>query len=358
MLIPVPTPSKKYEVEVRPGLLKEAGRRIEAISPASSYLIVADETVASLYLKTLIHSFSKEVKFFLVPSGEQSKSMGMFEKLSAYCLEQGLDRSAVIVAFGGGVVGDLAGFVAGTYMRGIRFVQVPTTLLAHDSSVGGKVAVNLTKGKNMVGVFHQPEAVLFDTGLLKTLPQKEWRSGFAEIAKLGLISDVSFYNWLQEHIFQLDAVEENIVTKMIGRAVQIKANIVSEDEREQGIRAYLNLGHTLAHAIEAEMGYGGITHGEAVAIGIRFALKVSNKFLGSIVDVDSFTEWFNSLGYSLQIPKDLDAERLLERMRTDKKATHGKLMMVLLKKTGVACVIEVPVDVVRTMLIQELEAVI
>ncbi|WP_353626459.1 3-dehydroquinate synthase [Bacillus sp. JCM 19041] len=296
MLIQVPTPSKKYEVEVRSGLLKEAGKKIEVVAPASSYLIVADENVASLYLKTLIHSFSKEVHFFLVPSGEQSKSIEMFEKLSAHCLEQGLDRSAVIVALGGGVIGDLAGFVAGTYMRGIRFVQVPTSLLAHDSSVGGKVAVNLNKGKNMIGVFHQPEAVFFDTGLLKTLPQKEWRSGFAEIVKLGLISDASFYYWLQEHILHLEAVEENILTEMIGRAVQIKANIVSEDEREQGIRAYLNLGHTLAHAIEAEMGYGGITHGEAVAIGIRFALKVSSKFLGSTIADEGFTEWFNALG--------------------------------------------------------------
>ena len=193
-----------------------------------------------------------------------------------------LDRHSLILALGGGAVGDLSGFVAATFMRGIPFIQIPTTILAHDSAVGGKVAINHPAGKNMIGAFYQPEAVVYDIDFLKSLPEHEIRSGFAEVIKHGLIQDPSFYHWLKENILSIDMMisDENLI-HFLSRGVEIKSAIVEEDEKETGIRAYLNFGHTLGHAIEAELGYGKLTHGEAVVIGMLYALQLSEKYLKS-----------------------------------------------------------------------------
>ncbi|WP_263706068.1 3-dehydroquinate synthase [Shouchella tritolerans] len=336
MFVDIHTSSKQYKAEVGPGILREAGKTIETLAPASSYLIVSDENVANRYLDVLVSSFTKVPHTFVVKAGEQSKSFHVYEQLAAFCLEKQLDRQSVIIAFGGGVVGDLAGFVAGTYMRGIRFIQVPTTLLAHDSSVGGKVAVNLPAAKNMIGVFHQPEAVLFDTELLATLPDDEWRSGFAEIVKLGFIADAPFLAWLRETVLSLTSVKADHLQKMVAKAIAIKADIVGKDEKEHGIRAHLNFGHTLAHAIEAELGYGKVTHGEAVAIGMRFAFRLSLRFTKEDLRLADYENWFSALGYDLRLPAGLSAQRLLARMKSDKKTNAGKIVMVLLEQLGAA----------------------
>src|SRR6185312_13145009 len=191
-----------------------------------------------------------------VPSGEQAKQFPIYEACLTFALENGLDRKSCIIAFGGGAVGDLAGFVAATYMRGIAFLQVPTTLLAHDSAVGGKVAINHPLGKNMIGAFHQPEAVVYHTPFLQSLPEKEWRSGYAEVIKHALIGDVELYHWLKEEVQTLADLRDEKLIHILTKAIPVKANVVSQDETEKGVRAHLNFGHTLGHALEKEIGYG------------------------------------------------------------------------------------------------------
>ncbi|GAF14357.1 LOW QUALITY PROTEIN: 3-dehydroquinate synthase [Bacillus sp. JCM 19045] len=349
----VQTTNQSYQVLIEPGIITRAGEEIKKAAPASSYLIIVDENVATTYLSIFL-LLSKKFPYYVVPSGEASKSFSQYESLLDYCLQIKLDRSSVILAFGGGVVGDLAGFVAGTYMRGIRFVQIPTTLLAHDSSVGGKVAINLADGKNMVGVFHQPELVLYDPNVLKTLPEKEWRSGFAEIVKMGFITDRAFFEWLHLEVTDLKAIKQETLIQFIAKAVQLKAAIVQQDEREDNVRALLNFGHTLGHAIEAELGYGAITHGEAVAIGMRFAIRLGNRILSHSIDGSSFEKWFETLGYSLNVPPELSATSLLTRMKVDKKASYQNFVMVLLDQVGQAKVYNVAVDDAMLVLKQEL----
>src|SRR5690606_22285980 len=208
-----------------------------------------------------------------------------------FALEQKLDRKSVILAFGGGAVGDLSGFVAASFMRGIPFIQIPTTILAHDSAVGGKVAINHPLGKNMIGAFYQPEAVFYDLDFLHSLPLHERRSGFAEVIKHSLISDEDFYVWLRENVHDLDQLRNEEMLYFLKKGIRIKEQIVSQDEKESGIRAFLNFGHTLGHAIEGEAGYGNITHGEGVVIGMMFALGLSKKKLGLSFHLDEFESW-------------------------------------------------------------------
>ncbi|RQW20475.1 3-dehydroquinate synthase [Bacillus sp. C1-1] len=339
MKVHVQTEHKSYDVIIEQGILNQAGSIIEKVAPASRYMLIVDEQVATHYLQTFLQTFTHTaVHVSIVPSGEQSKSFAQYEDLLNDCFNYQLDRSSVIIAFGGGVIGDLAGFVAGTYMRGISFVQVPTTLLAHDSSVGGKVAINLEKGKNMVGLFHQPELVLYDPQLLKTLPEKEWRSGFAEIVKMGFIADHDFLVWLEEEIDSLASISYEVLERMIERAIALKARIVQQDEQELGIRGILNFGHTLGHAIEAELGYGKVTHGEAVMVGMAFALKFSERYHSIDLASDRYVAWIQSLGYTVEIPTSLGVEDLISRMMKDKKARHGTLHYVLLNALGKATI--------------------
>ncbi|HET7657193.1 MAG TPA: 3-dehydroquinate synthase family protein, partial [Bacillales bacterium] len=216
----------------------------------------------------------------------------------------------------------------------VGFIQLPTTLLAHDSSVGGKTAVNHSLGKNMIGAFYQPDAVVYDTETLMTLPEKEWRSGFAEVVKHSLIRDKSLYDLLRNEITSKDDLEAFPYETILKRAISVKAEIVSEDEKEAGVRAHLNFGHTLAHALEAEMGYGKITHGEAVAIGMLFAMRLSERYFDIQLPVDQLRDWLKELGYETAVPKWLSPEALLERMKHDKKTVQNQIRFVLMKEIG------------------------
>ncbi|PYZ94513.1 3-dehydroquinate synthase [Salipaludibacillus keqinensis] len=330
--------SHAYPVYIHQGLRHSTYELIEQslMKPASAYMIIADETVADLYLRDVLASFpdNRKPSVALVPSGEASKSLDKYEELLTKTLEARLDRQSVIIALGGGVTGDLAGFVAASYMRGIRFVQLPSTLLAHDSSVGGKTGINHPLGKNLIGAFHPPSAVVYDSEMLMTMPEKEWRSGFAEVVKHGFIADPPFLQWLQENVPSFSSCSLDTINELLKRSIAVKAKIVQEDEREQGVRAYLNFGHTLAHSIEAESGYGTITHGEAVAIGMVFALKLSEQVYDIDLQYADTIRYMESLGYHLSIPNQCDSHELLNRMKIDKKTHNQKVHYVLLKELG------------------------
>ncbi|GAE25079.1 3-dehydroquinate synthase [Halalkalibacter wakoensis JCM 9140] len=355
----IDTKSKTYKVFIDARLRFTIGTLLESIvtQPVSSVFVVTDSVVAPLYLDDVVGSFEQKLPIHteVIPSGEASKSFSVYENVMTKALECGLDRKSVIVALGGGVVGDLAGFVAATYMRGIRFVQVPTTLLAHDSSVGGKVAINHPLGKNMVGSFHQPEAVFYDTETLYSLPEKEWRSGFAEVIKHGFIRDQRLLSWLQKEVSSFNDIPVQIVNDLLEQSLAVKANIVAEDETESSVRAYLNFGHTLAHAIESELGYGEVTHGEAVAIGMIYALKLSEKTFKVDLEVEKYEQWFQLLGYKTQIPSHLQPVQLLKKMQSDKKAEAGTIRMVLLRELEEAILLEIPPNSIKELLDEQLE---
>lgn len=334
--IQIQTASKTYPLFLGHQILDKLPEVIGSVKPdVSKVFIITDEEVDRLYgdaLASVLRDLSP-VKY-VIPSGEHAKSFDYFYQCQTFALEHQLDRRSLILAFGGGVVGDLAGFVAATYMRGISFIQIPTTLLAHDSAVGGKVAINHALGKNMIGAFHQPEAVFYDVQFFESLPEREWRSGFGEVVKHALISDESFYRWLQDNITSLQHVQNQHLMHMIEKGIHVKAGIVRADERESGVRAFLNLGHTLGHAIESESGYGVVSHGEAVIIGMIFALEVSIELEGLRFDVEELKKWLTSLGYSVDVPKSLDHKRLLQKMQGDKKSTESNVNMVLLQAIG------------------------
>lgn len=348
------TTSSQYPVYIGANLRKEIGTYIQSlnIGNISSILIITDDKVAPLYLNDVISGLKNfsQVYHYIIPSGESSKSFENYYDIQTFALEKGLDRKSLIVALGGGVVGDLAGFVAATYMRGIPFVQVPTTLLAHDSSVGGKVAINHPLGKNMIGAFHQPALVLYDIDTLQSLPIHEWRSGFAEVMKHALIWDKDFYTWLQDHIQSFQDIKGETAEELLRWSISVKAQVVSEDEKEHGIRAFLNFGHTLGHAIETNMGYGKITHGEAVAIGMIFAMKVSEVVFSKSLPIAEITSWFQKYGFVTEIPSHLQAESLIETMKKDKKTQHGIIRMVLLQEIGKVEVMSVEEELLLNIL--------
>lgn len=332
------TTSKQYPVFIGNKAVHKLPEFIKSkLSQVNKILIITDETVATLHLETIkavLQSTGKTILEHVVPKGEFAKTFDVYYECQSYCLSQHLNRKSLIIALGGGAVGDLSGFVAATFMRGIPFIQVPTTLLAHDSAVGGKVAINHPLGKNMIGAFFQPEAVVYDLDLLHTLPVQELRSGFAEVIKHSLIADLDFYQWLVNQIHDLSQMTDEQFFKIIKRGIEIKASVVEKDEKESGIRAYLNFGHTLGHAIETSMGYGQFTHGESVLIGMVFALKLSQEKLGLEFDIHTFVTWLQALGYQTSIPKHLDIEKLLSLMKSDKKAVTDSATFVLLKHVG------------------------
>lgn len=328
-----------YEVVLQAGIRHELSHHIN--DTYRMVLVVTDDKVAQYYLDEVTNSLKEhyEVHTSVVPSGESSKSMAQYEKLLDDCFEAQLDRKSLIIALGGGMVGDLAGFVASTYLRGIDFIQMPTTILAHDSSVGGKVAINHTKGKNLIGSFYNPVKVIYDIETLTTLPEEEIRSGYGEVIKHALLSDE---DWVKE-LFQLSLplLTTEQLTDDLTKGIRVKADIVEKDEREQGLRRHLNLGHTLAHAIETELGYGGITHGEAVAIGIAFSLQLSEAKLTSSLPVKDYVNWIKKNDYPFHTLKGLDTDRLIERMKWDKKAVSQNIHYVLLTSVGSPCVMPV-----------------
>jgi len=328
--------SLQYPVFVGYGVIEKLNTFLmERFPELTSILIITDETIGEIYLDRLKkHLNFPNIHTKIVPAGEKAKTFEVYHDCLSFALEEKLDRKSILLSFGGGAVGDLSGFVASSFMRGIPFVQIPTTILAHDSAVGGKVGINHSLGKNMIGAFYQPAAVFYDLTFLTSLPASERRSGFAEVIKHSLIHDRGFYNWLLENIQDLDQLSENQLTYFLTEGIKVKGALVEQDEKESGVRAYLNFGHTLGHAIEAELGYGSITHGEAVAIGMVFALQLSMEKHSFMFDNQEFIAWLKRLGYRTVLPNNLSIHRLLERMKQDKKSVGQTVRFVLLTDFG------------------------
>ncbi|WP_102345775.1 3-dehydroquinate synthase [Bacillus sp. Marseille-P3661] len=356
----ISTGSKTYPLYIGSKIRYEIQSIIDNLNRSiSSVLIITDANVAPLFLDDITESLtvgSNMVYSYTVPGGEEAKSFQHYYDILTYALEKDLDRKSLIIALGGGVVGDLAGFVAATFMRGIPFIQMPTTLLAHDSSVGGKVAVNHPLGKNMIGAFYQPEAVIYDIDTLGTLPETEWRSGFAEVIKHALIGDRDFYGWLRTEIDSLADLRDQKLQYALAKGISVKARVVGEDEKENGIRAHLNFGHTLGHAIEASMGYGKVSHGDAVAMGMLFAIRVSEQYYQTDLYLNEYRKWFSQLNFP-HIPSKLDANKLLQLMKKDKKTESGTIRMVLMKEIGKVETIKLTDEFIFEILKDELEEV-
>ncbi len=318
-------------------------------------VIVSNPTVDTLYLSAVESSLAKtgrKIARVLVPDGESFKTLETLLQIHTRLLELGADRRTTLLAVGGGVIGDLVGFAAATYQRGIPFVQMPTTLLAQvDSSVGGKTGVNHPLGKNMIGAFYQPRAVVIDVGCLRTLPSRELSAGIAEVVKYGMIWDASFFTWLEQALAGLLSGDQTALVQAIRRSCEIKAAVVGRDERESGERAILNFGHTFGHAIEAGLGYGVWLHGEAVAAGMVLATELSRRRVGSD---SSLLDRLVSLLRQANLPTvapDLGRRRYLELMRHDKKADAGRLRLVLLRGLGDAQLVDdVPDDAIAEVL--------
>ena len=365
-LVSVALDERSYDIHIGPGVLRNSGALIGKLLKGGDrpLPIVTDENVAKLHYETLADSLKVSgfaPKPIILPPGEQTKSFSYLENLLDRLLALEIERGGMIVAFGGGVIGDLAGFAAGILKRGVAFAQIPTTLLAQvDSSVGGKTAIDTKHGKNLVGVFHQPRIVIADISLLKTLPKRELLSGYAEVAKYGLLGDAEFFNWLEEHAKQVLSGDDSAITRSVVHSCRMKANIVTRDERESGERALLNLGHTFAHALEAALGYAdNISHGEAVALGCVLAFKLSAK-LGycSKEDAARVEQHFAALGFKTRVSqvngKPPTADELLAHIRHDKKSQGGRMTFVLAKAIGKAFITnDVEEDVVKRLLSEE-----
>lgn len=321
--------------------LLECAELIPRYIASKQVVIVTNETIAPLYLEKVVHLLHKfEVKTVILPDGESFKTLDNLVPIFDTLITNKFNRDVTLIALGGGVVGDMTGFAAACYQRGVSFVQIPTTLLAQvDSSVGGKTGVNHPGGKNMIGAFHQPQAVLIDTELLNTLEMRQFRSGIAEVIKYGLIRDEPFFCWLEDNIEALLNKNSSTLLEAIERCCRNKSDIVAEDEHEKGVRALLNLGHTFGHAIETGQGYGKYLHGEAVAIGICMAADLSHR-LGWLKknDVDRIVALLEQAGLPVIPPADMSSARFLELMAVDKKNVRGQLRLVLLKNIGDAIV--------------------
>ncbi len=323
-----------YPIEIEAGLVKHSPVFLSHLKDKKLF-IISNPTVSELYLEKLLGNLKQfqleDVPVYLMPDGEQYKNLQQFEQIIARMLSLNLGRDTIIIALGGGVVGDLAGFVAACYQRGIPFIQIPTTLLAQiDASVGGKTAVNHPMGKNMIGAFHQPQQVLIDPETLLSLPQREYLSGIGEALKYGLLADEALFEWMEASMDKFLQRDLPLLEKLIARCCQIKADIVAEDEKESGKRALLNLGHSFAHAIEAQTHYQQYLHGEAVAIGLHAAMKVSvamNK--SQQTHLQRLVSLLEKSGLPSTIPSSMDVEQLFLHMKKDKKNKAGKIRIVI-----------------------------
>ena len=330
---------RSYPIYIGAGLISKSDLFRPFIAGQSIY-IVSNTTVAPLYSKRLVETISgdaKSVHEIILPDGESYKDWATIQKIFDALLTNGADRKTVIIALGGGVIGDMAGFAAASFMRGIRFIQVPTTLLAQvDSSVGGKTGINHPLGKNMIGAFHQPVAVIADLDTLKTLPPRELSAGLAEVVKHGAIADATFFDWIESHTKELLNCDLNAMSHAVERSCEIKSAVVAADEKESGIRAILNYGHTFGHAIESGLGYGEWLHGEAVACGMVMAADLSAR-LGHIPssDVARIKQLVSAFGLPTSAPK-LGNPRFFELMQLDKKSEGGMIRYITLEKIGQA----------------------
>ena len=317
-------------------------------------VVVTNETIAPLYLdKVKTHLQQYQLEVVILPDGEQYKTLAIMETIFDALLTRKFSRNTTLIALGGGVIGDISGFAAACYQRGIPFIQIPTTLLAQvDSSVGGKTGVNHALGKNMIGAFYQPQSVIIDVKVLETLDDRQLAAGLAEVIKYGLIRDADFFSWIEANIEKILARDQESLIYIIEKSCQNKAEIVAVDERESGIRAILNLGHTFGHAIETGAGYGVYLHGEAVAIGTCQAADLSRR-LGWINDAEvmRITTLFNKVGLPTEPPAELSAQDFIDLMAVDKKNIDGDIRLILLRKIGEA---SLPVGVEREVLLETL----
>jgi 3-dehydroquinate synthase len=344
---------RSYPIHIARGILGRAELLLPQL-PHKRVAIVTNTTVAPLYLQQLqdmLHSHGVSVVPIILPDGEQYKNAQTLGLIYDALLTQRCERSTPLIALGGGVIGDMTGYAAATYLRGVPFIQIPTTLLAQvDSSVGGKTGINHPLGKNMIGAFYQPQLVLADVATLDTLPDRELRAGIAEVIKYGLIRDLPFFEWLEQNMHKLLARDADALQYAIARSCQSKAEVVAADERESGERALLNLGHTFGHAVENGMGYGVWLHGEAVAAGTLLAADLSQR-MGWLkaADVARIRKLFEQAGLPVAAPA-LGTDRYLQLMGLDKKVQDGRIRFVLLKAIGSAVVSEAPPELLRQTL--------
>ncbi len=329
---------RSYDIHVGAGVLDNAGEIIAGACKGRAAAVITNRRIGNLYAGRLVESLGKAgitAQVITVPTGERFKTLktiaGIYEKF----LDQRLDRGGIVIGLGGGVIGDMAGFAAATYLRGVDFVQVPTSLLAQvDASVGGKTGVNLTRGKNLVGSFHQPKAVIIDVSVLQTLPAREFRSGLAEVIKHGIIRDSDYFAFLERNLRAVKRLDPAMLEQTVARSCEIKADVVGQDEREAGLRRILNFGHTVAHTIESLTGYGKHSHGEAVAIGMVTAALVS----ADSELVDRIVRVLKAAGLPYKVPAGVRADDIVQAMGFDKKVAHGKLHVVLVRSLGEAYV--------------------
>jgi len=343
-VVRVPLEDRSYDIIIGDHLIERAGDKISHVLRKKRVAVITDEMVAPLYLDKLIDSLkaaSIEAVSIILPAGEKTKSFDQYGKLMDSLLTHKINRDEALIALGGGVIGDITGFAAATLRRGVDFIQIPTTLLSQvDSSVGGKTGINSPHGKNLIGAFYQPKLVLADVGALSTLPKRELLAGYAEVVKYGLLGDFDFFEWLEKN--GTAVVKGDIFARIeaVKRSVQAKADIVSRDEREGGVRALLNLGHTFGHALEAETGYGpNLVHGEGVAIGMLMAMELSVQ-LGHLSqqDVSRVQQHYINTGLMAKLPMIDDvswnSDTLLQHMFQDKKVDQGKLTFILMRSIG------------------------
>ena len=350
--------ARTYDILIGDGLVASAGQHIARVAPKSACFVLTDENVARVHLPALRTSLEvagiRHTELVL-PAGESTKSYANFAAVCDAAIAARMERRDVLVALGGGVIGDLGGYAASAIRRGMPFVQVPTSLLSQvDSSVGGKTGVNHPLGKNMIGAFYQPQCVIADADVLDTLDDRQLSAGLAEVIKYGLIRDVEFFEWLEQHIDALLARDKSALAYAIERSCLNKAEVVAEDETETGVRATLNLGHTFGHAIETGTAYGAYLHGEAVAIGTCQAADLSRrKGWLTDADVERIIALFTIARLPVVPPEQIDADRFLELMAVDKKNVDGKIRLILLTKIGVATL---PIDVDQKLLVQTLKS--
>ena len=338
---------RSYPILIGQGLLADLGALPE-LADDTPVVLVTNETIAPLYLSRVRDALGqrRRVTEVVLPDGEDQKQLASIEQVWQRALEDRHERGSIFIALGGGVVGDLTGFAAAGFLRGVRFIQLPTTLLSQvDSSVGGKTGINHPLGKNLIGAFHQPSAVVIDLDTLASLPDREFAAGMAEVVKYGCIYAPDFYSWLMANASELAGRDQTVVAEAIARSCSIKARVVAQDEREGGLRAILNFGHTFGHAIEKEMGYGSWLHGEAVACGMVIAARISAR-RGWVPDdtVTALTDFLTTLGLPTSPPEAMSVDVFLEAMALDKKVAAGKVRYVLLRELGTAILVD---DVTR-----------
>src|SRR6266705_3384732 len=355
MIIPVNLGSRSYRIIVESGALDTVGARLAELRVGSRTALVSDAAILRLYGKAVARSLESAgftVTTVEVPAGEAAKTLAVAERCWDALLAAGLDRTSTVLALGGGAVGDVAGFVAATYMRGINFVQLPTTVLAQvDASIGGKTAIDHPLGKNMIGAFHQPRLVVVDPAVARTLPEREFRSGLAEVAKHGIVLEAEYFEELERDVKLLLTRELGVLERIIGGSCRLKASVVERDERESELRHVLNYGHTIGHALEAATGYARYAHGEAVSLGIVAEARLARRL--GIADDETVLRQerlLAALGLPVRAPA-IDADRVLAAMTRDKKARDGRVPFVLAPRIGAFQLqYDVPWDLVRAVL--------